>query len=72
MLIDLLQMRKKNVINNIHDMMKVKKRFEFDTFKKSNLNFHRFYNISNIVRIIHIVSNIKKMLNMKYINFFLE
>ena len=69
-MIDLLRMRNKNVINNIHDIMKIKKRFVFDTFKKSNVKFYCFYNILNIVRIIHIVSNIEKMLNVKYINFF--
>ena len=72
MLINLLRIRNKNVIDNIHDIMKIKKRFVFDTFKKSNLNFYRFYNISNIVRIIYIVSNVKKMSNVKYINCFFE
>ena len=70
MLINLLRIRNKNIINDIHDIIKIKKRFVFDIFKKSNLNFHRFYNISNIIRIIYIVSNIKKMSNVKYINFF--
>ena len=71
-LIDLLRMRNKDAIDDIHGMMKIEKRFVFDTFKESNVEFHRFYNISSIVRTIHVVSNIEKMSNVKYINSFLE
>ena len=70
MLIDLLRMRNENAVDEIHDMIEIKKRFVFDTIRTSNLKSHRFYNISNIVRSIHVVSNIEKTSHVEYINFF--